>query len=523
METTLVKILNLSNPFSKEQVSEGILSWPTSLDTCLSRQALFHELKDRVSGLSSAQAGLSSAQAGLSSAKPEATAEVLADVESLATSLDPFLRESTAVEQEGYAQVIFQGTPWSSINYIPFALVVLSLYKSYIIPALSLMLPLLSWILPYILLRVFYNIPIQFTEYTSLLWRMWNGQRMPTTPEELMNPPPDPPVDAATQLKQLVQNGWTLVTLAQTLWQPIQQAIHFTKLDGDCLAHGSMVIRLKQNAEFLLTHWSPWLPRWLKDWVPLCPSDVRQAFAFLVDTPFWLPHIFRALGRFDVMYTLAARPDTVPVSFVNATQPLLLLKDFGDPSIDSGKRVLSSLSLGGKAPHHSIVTGPNRGGKSSLMRGALVNIILAHSFGAVIAGKGQMSYISWIADGMRLDDSPGSLSMFEREVSFASAVLKKRDGAGFVVYDELFHSTNPPDAIRTSELFCRSFWQKKNCISIISTHVYSLAKSAPEDTVKRLCVEAHMKEGKLDLTYKLKQGICELSSVDSLLQQYELL
>jgi len=471
----------------------------------MKREALFSELKEKVS-----------------SGFAPTTAGVLTRVEYLAVSLEPFLRESTPIEEEGYAQVLFQGTPWSSINYIPFALVILSLYKSYIIPALSLMLPLLSWILPYILLRVFYNIPIAFTEYTSLLWRMWNGQRMPTTPEELMNPPPDPPTDAATQIKQLVQNGWTLVTLAQTLWQPIQQAIHFTKLDADCLHNGTMVLQLKEHTEFLLATWSRWLPRWLKDWVPLCPSDSRQAFAFILDTPFWLPHIFRALGRFEVMHVLASREDTTPVSFVNSRHPLLLLKDFGDPSIDETKRVLSSLSLGGKAPQHSIVTGPNRGGKSSCMRGALVNIILAHSFGAVIAGKGQMSYISWIADGMRLDDTPGSLSMFEREVSFASSVLKKRNGTGFVVYDELFHSTNPPDAIRTSELFCKAFWEKKNCISIISTHVYALAKSAPE-TVKKLCVEAHVKDGKLDLSYKLKQGICELSSVDTLLQQYSLL
>jgi DNA mismatch repair ATPase MutS len=152
-----------------------------------------------------------------------------------------------------------------------------------------------------------------------------------------------------------------------------------------------------------------------------------------------------------------------------------------------------------------------------------MNIILAQSFGAVIAAKGQMSYISWIADGMRLDDRPGTMSMFEREVSFASAVLQKRSGTGFVVYDELFHSTNPPDAIRTSELFCESFWKKKNCISMISTHVYSLAKSAPPSSVKRLCLEAHIKDKELLLTYKLKQGICELSSVDSLLKQYSLL
>jgi hypothetical protein len=504
MDSTLIKILDITNPFTKEQVSEGILAWPADLPACLRRETAFKQLKR-------------ACHSGY-----EKTTEILRDVETLSTSLEPFLREPTTIESEGYAQVLFQGTPWSSLNYLPFALVILSVYKSYIVPAISLMLPLISWILPYILLRVIYDIPIAFTDYTSLLWRLWNGQAVPTTPEELMNPPPEPPRDAATRIKQLVQNGWTLFTLGQTLWQPIQQSMHFMTLDAGCVKHGEMVLRLKENATYIVDTWAPWLPKWVRDWIPLCPSEKRQAFAFILDTPFWLPHIFRALGRFEVLFLLATREDTVPVSFVQAKKPLLLLRDFGDPCIEPAKRVLSSLSLGGKAPQHSIVTGPNRGGKSSCMRGALVNIILGHCFGAVIAGKGQMSYISWIADGMRLDDTPGTLSMFEREVSFASAVLKKRDGSGFVVYDELFHSTNPPDAIRTSELFCESFWKKKNCISIISTHVYSLAKSAPASQVKRLCVEAQKKGNELVLSYRLKQGICELSSVDSLLKQYSL-
>ena len=504
-----MQILNLSNPFSREQVSEGMLTWPANIQTCMKRETSFKCLKNKIYHASENDL--------------EQTKKVLKDIESLSVTLEPFLREPTTIESEGYSQVLFQGTPWSSINYIPFALVTLSIYKSYVVPAVSLMLPFLSWILPYLLLRVMYNIPISFGDYTSLLWRMWNGQALPTTPEELMNPPPEPEKDAVSRIKQLVQNGWTLFTLGQTLWQPIQQSIHFRTLDSGCVTHGKEVLRMKDNASFLLERWSSWLPNWCKDWIPLCPSEERQAFAFILDTPFWLPHIFRALGRFDVLYGLALRDDVVPVSFVNSKKPLLMLRDFGDPSIDPAKRVLSSLSLGGKAPQHSIVTGPNRGGKSSCMRGALLNIILGHSFGAVIAGKGQMSYISWIADGMRLDDKPGTVSMFEREISFASSVLQKRTGTGFVVYDELFHSTNPPDAIRTSELFCESFWKKENCISILSTHVYSLAKSAPADTVKRLCVEAHKTGNELVLSYKLKQGVCELSSVDSLLKQYSLL
>jgi DNA mismatch repair ATPase MutS len=156
------------------------------------------------------------------------------------------------------------------------------------------------------------------------------------------------------------------------------------------------------------------------------------------------------------------------------------------------------------------------------MRGILLNVLTTHAFGAAFAGKAQLSHFSWIADGMRLDDTPGTVSMFERELSFASSILRKKSGGnGLVLYDELFHSTNPPDAIRTSEAFCNEFWKKENCISIVSTHVYSLARSAPS-SVQRLCVAAWKKEDKFIFSYTIQEGICEVSSVELLLKQYSL-
>jgi DNA mismatch repair ATPase MutS len=153
-----------------------------------------------------------------------------------------------------------------------------------------------------------------------------------------------------------------------------------------------------------------------------------------------------------------------------------------------------------------------------------MNVVVAHCFGAAFAAKAQMTPFTWIADGMRLDDTPGKQSMFEREVAFGSAVLAKEGGRGLVLYDELFHSTNPPDAKRTSELFCNSLWKKDNCLSIVSTHVYSLARSAPAEAVDQMCVAAWRSEqGKLLFSYKIQKGVCEVSSVDLLLKQFGLL
>jgi DNA mismatch repair ATPase MutS len=309
------------------------------------------------------------------------------------------------------------------------------------------------------------------------------------------------------------------------MYQPIKQARHFRILDAECFKLGESILYIKEFCNSLLTDFQgkEFLPDWFPEWLAACPNGAREAFAYVIDNPFWLHHLLRALGRFEVLWNFAARADVVPVEFVNSKTPVLMLRDFGDPAIPTEERIVSSLKLS-KNALHSIVTGPNRGGKSSFLRGVLTNVKLAHSFGCAFAGKAQMSYFKWIADGLRLDDKPGKESMFEREVAFASGVLSKTksSGKGLVLYDELFHSTNPPDAKRTSELFCEKLWKSSNCVSLVSTHIYSLAYSAPP-SVKRLCLASwkHGK-GKYTFSYTARKGICEVSSVDLLLKQYNL-
>ena len=499
----LIQSLSLQNPFAIEQLKEGVSTWPRNLETCVKRSHIFSCLKSKIARTK------------------DDTQDKLDELTSLTQSVEPLLREPTATEKEGYAQIHFEGNPWSSLNYIPLSLLIVSFYKSYVVPAFGLILPLLTWILPYILLRAFYNIPIPFTEYSMILWRMWNGQPMPRTPEELFNPPPLPPEDALTQLRRMAQTGWTLFTLGQTMWQPIQQARHFMRLEGSCLDLANNLVKIKAVSKDLYASWPSFFPKWLEFWMDECPSDARQAFCFNLETPFWLPHLLRSMGRFEVLYRLAARIDVVPTQFVKSDKPILMIKDFGDPSINLENRVVSSTCLGGRQPNHAIVTGPNRGGKSSFMRGVLVNVLVSHAFGCAFAEKAQMTHFSWIADGLRLDDRPGKQSMFEREVSFSANIIKKKGGRGLILYDEIFHSTNPPDAIKASNIFCNSLWQKTNCLSIVSTHVYSLARAAP-DCVKRVCLAAWKVDGDFNFSYTAQKGICEVSSVDLVLGQYGL-
>jgi hypothetical protein len=509
MEIELQTILGIN---SVEPIEEGFLSWPKTLSQCVQRATLFNTLQQTCRTTSQ-------------EIESKETFQHLQTIQLANKALEPLLRPSTTTESEGYSQVCFQGTPWSGLNSIPFALLILSVYKSYIVPSFAIILPLISWLLPFLLLKSFFNINISFSDYTSILWRMWNGQPLPRTPEELLTPAPEMPTDTFSQMKKLAQNGWTLFTVGQALWQPIQQARHFRRLDTECLDLGKSILEVHTTSNKMLQTWKPFFPSWFSNWISLCPADPRQAFAFVIDNPFWLPHVFRAIRRFELLFHFANRSDVHPVEFVKHTTPVLMLKGFGDPSIPTERRVLSSLLLDNKTQQHAIVTGPNRGGKSSFMRGILLNVKLAHAFGCCFAQKAQMTRFAWIADGLKLDDRPGETSMFEREVQFATGVLQKTKESpfGLVLYDELFHSTNPPDATRTSDLFCSQLWKSKHCVSLVSTHIYSLARQAPSN-VKQVCLAAwKTPAGKYRFHYKAQKGICEVSSVDLMLKQYGLL
>jgi DNA mismatch repair ATPase MutS len=122
---------------------------------------------------------------------------------------------------------------------------------------------------------------------------------------------------------------------------------------------------------------------------------------------------------------------------------------------------------------------------------------------------------------LRLEDRPGQQSLFEREVSVAGDILKrsrKKDTRGWVVIDELFHTTNPPDAVTASQIFLQELWNSNRITSIVSTHLFSHAENAPVN-VQRLCVESeeNMDTQKITYKYTVARGVNTMSSVQELL------
>lgn len=518
--------LGIRSSAGKQQWLEGLKHWPQTTRIFQSRVHSFRTLQ----------------KAACNSCAAVPSTEEFVRVSELEEKIEPLLRESTAVEMESYGQICFRSSPWSALNSIPFALFALSLYKTWALPFLTICMPLVAAIIPFFFVKTMappsISSKITLQEYLKTVWRMYSGMGENVAAGFFSNIPGSTLLNQQTtsvsSLKKWMGHAWMLFTIGNTVYYPIQQAMHFKTIDEDCRDIGFAILELEQKARTWQRTWSAWWPAWSESWISISDAehggDPRIAFSWAITYPYWLKHLMRAIGRFETLICLARHPEIRSAHVLtNSTTPQLHCTEIADPFIHPTKAVRSTFHGGvggeggaGSNGQHSILTGPNRGGKSSILRAILTAVVMAHTYGAVFTrGSVSMTRFSWIANGLRLEDTPGKTSMFEREVAFARSIFQPHKGHGLVVYDECFHSTNPADSERTSTLFCSRLWRDPRCLSIVSTHVYKLAEEAPS-YVQRICVPAEqIRRGEFRFFYTLAPGICRVSSVDALLTQYD--
>lgn len=445
----------------------------------------------------------------LSSEKEEALNRTFDTIKELEPQFKLFF-EKTDVEKDSYEQLLFSG--WKSLqvlNTVPFVLLCLSFFKQFIVPALAVMTPLFMVLMPYILLRYVYRLQITTSQYMHIMMNMFGLQNL-----DLTNP------------RTLLQGGLTLFSLGQSIYQPIQNAIHLQTIHKQLIQ--------KATAAQQLVH----CMKELEQLIPACQTlrcslkdledqEMHQLFGTFWDNPHRLQLALTIVGDCEVLYRLASFQTLTPTEYLVGSSPFLEIREGVDPFLNTS--IPFALKLSG-ATHHAILTGPNRGGKSSVLRSTLLNIVVAQTFGMGLTGDSggvRLRPFDWIATGLRLEDRPGSASMFESEVEFSIQILQRANlypkEVGFILFDELFHSTNPPDGARTADIFLQKLWTTTNTASFISTHVFDLAKKAPTK-IQRLCVPALKgSDGSLQFTYTLQKGICEVSSVDLILKEKGLL
>jgi hypothetical protein len=123
---------------------------------------------------------------------------------------------------------------------MPFLLPASAIFKMYIFPFFAVIIPLISWLLPWIILRVFFNMNMPFSTYKTMMLDIWLGGMK----WEQM--------DFWKQIRVIAQTAWTAFGMYQGIHQPIQQAIHVQSLHATIQNRGTLLQTFVSDSKALL-------------------------------------------------------------------------------------------------------------------------------------------------------------------------------------------------------------------------------------------------------------------------------
>jgi len=440
----------------------------------------------------------------------------------LETFLTPESEDLKELQEEALSQLSFQDSYFRCLNSVPYILFGMAMFKVWLVPAMAIITPLIAWMIPYLFLKFMYKLPISTQQYGDIMKLLWSG-----SPIDFVKSAGQPLKLKAPDMfsaRSILQSSIMIFSFAQSLIQPIQNAYHLYKIDRNILENGNKILRLQKLYRTFQEDFSRLkIPFRYRNFLKDIDLDPRRAIHMLIEEPERFRGTLREMADFEILWRISSSPllnQSALITYGNYPP----VKAVGIYDVSLGNNAVPSNFTFTEKTHHAVLTGPNGGGKSSFLRAILQCCLLTHAYGVAPAERFLIRKLSWISSGLRLQDNPGNLSMFETEVFFASNILKhtSADGFGLVLYDELFHSTNPPDGIRTAERFLENLWTHDSIISIVSTHVFELVDSAPE-SVQRLCCSAEDRpNGTLKFFYDVKPGICKVSSVKSIWERFGL-
>jgi hypothetical protein len=183
-----------------------------------------------------------------------------------------------------------------------------------------------------------------------------------------------------------------------------------------------------------------------------------------------------------------------------------------------------------------ILTGPNAGGKSTLLKATLCCALLAQSLTvAPCQGGCRITPFVAVCSQINVPDSQGVASLFEAEMRRSKrAIDTTRDADGFtlVVMDELFSSTNPIEGIAGAWAVARTLVAQSHqrnqgenkCLVVLSTHYSYLCRLERETHGLfrnfQLPVDVDDVHGHVvRYPYRLTRGVCRQCVAIELLQK----
>jgi DNA mismatch repair ATPase MutS len=201
-------------------------------------------------------------------------------------------------------------------------------------------------------------------------------------------------------------------------------------------------------------------------------------------------------------------------------QPVFDGEELGHPLIAAAKCVRNSVRLDA-ATRVLLVSGSNMSGKSTFLRTAGINAVLAMA-GAPVRGKAlRMSPVTLGSSIRRVDSLQENRSSFFTEILRIRDVFELTDGAAPVMFlfDELMEGTNSNDRQIGADGLFRALLEKR-AVGIVTTHDLALTEIAGglSAVVRNVHFQDYVEDGKMRFDHRLRDGVVAKSNALELMR-----
>lgn len=193
----------------------------------------------------------------------------------------------------------------------------------------------------------------------------------------------------------------------------------------------------------------------------------------------------------------------------------------GHPLIREKERVLNNFNLPDRQTV-DIVTGSNMAGKSTFLRTAGINMVLAFAGAPVCAGSLSLSIFE-VLSYMRIKDSLNDqTSTFKAELNRLKMILDTTVASAnsFVLIDEMLRGTNSRDKYLGSKVFIEKLIAQ-GTPALFATHDLQLSEMETDhpEKIRNYHFDIQISKGEMEFDYKLKHGPCKTFNAALLLKQ----
>lgn len=271
---------------------------------------------------------------------------------------------------------------------------------------------------------------------------------------------------------------------------------------------------------------------------------ILKSFKLLSETTHELEETLVALGQLDAYVGLAwhikQTQNTPDNSFCFAQfregKPYLEAKGFWNPSVRYHKEYVIpndiTMSHSDDQTPNVVITGPNTGGKSTILKGLFANILLAQTFGIAAAHQFIITPFTRINCYLNItDDLAAGVSLFKAEVLRAKELIEgirglDSDQYSFTIMDETFSGTSPKEGEEASYAFAQRLGTFDNSLCILATHFHKLIDLEANENKKYKNMHVDVirnQDQSLTFSYKLKDGSSKMNIAMDILSEQGIL